>query len=214
MTRHSADIAAICRRVFPPTDTELLSTNTLDEKLQEPNNKDADRVVEEGDRDGENASTIGNNQHLASATLASEPATKKQKQASNTTAPPSQHLPLADADDKEDWEAVERPEPSLASSTVDSTTTTSESAPLGESTVNVDADAAEAAAREEIESKDASSTAAGFGVGGGGSGGGLEDEGVEVEKPGGLEEDDGVKVEIPKVALNMGRPDNMLGKDW
>ena len=203
----STDTATFYRKIFPPTDADLPS-NEKDQK------------------DDGNASPTGNTQTLASTNLATEPATKKQKRtqdAFTSTSSSSQLPPSADAaaaaaaDDKEDWEAVERSQTSLASSTIESTTTTSETAPLDESTVHVDAADATAAGT--------STFGAGKGEGGADDddgGGALEnEEGVEVEKPRGLEEDEGVKVEIPKItpaaaaaASGMGKAENMLGKDW
>lgn len=200
----STDTATTYRKIFPPTDADLPS-NQKDEK------------------DDGNASTTGNTQTLASTNLATEPAMKKQKHtqdaftslSSSSSQPPPPADTATAADDKEDWEAVERSQTSLASSTIESTTTTSETAPLDESTVHVNA--ADAAA------VGLSTVGAGEGEGGADDdeSGALEDEeGVEVEKPRGLEEDEGVKVEIPKItpaaaaASGMGKAENMLGKDW
>lgn len=182
-----ANIPAPCRKVFPPSDAELPSKQTDGATTSEEN-------VD---------TTTSNNTHPP----AFEPATKKQKQ----------NPPTAD-DDKEDWEPIEKPHRSLASSTIESATTASsevdpsgENGLLSESAVHVDADTAAVAAREELEGQKVGHAATGAEAG---AGGGLEDEGVEVEKPAGLEEDDGVKVEKPKLAAGMGQTENMLGKDW
>ena len=189
-------LSAMPRKIFPPTDSELPHHATTESQAAE-----AEAEIETS------TSSTGNTQTFASTSITPEPASKKQK----TTPTTSQNL---NNDDDKDWEAVEKPQPSLASSTMESATSTSElgppseSGPLDESTVNVDSETAAAAAKAELESKGIGNTAEP-------PGGGLEDDdGVEIEKPQGLEEDEGVKVEKPIAASALGKAENLLGKDW
>ena len=160
-------------KTFPPTPSDLAKDDKTGEK---------ERHQQEADEEGDSAST-GATQPLAATSLSSSPPPKKQRTSSTT----------ANEDEKE-WYSIEKPDPSLASSTIDSTKSASEmdpadSVPLGESTVHVDP------AEAQIDGGVASAK------------GNLddEDEGVKVEKPKELEEEEGVEVE---------RPQNMLGKDW